>query len=56
MVARKMGLRQFRVRAHGDVARLAMLSTQYRQPMNWTVKGLQDRGVLDGQLRRTAKA
>jgi cysteinyl-tRNA synthetase len=26
----------------GDVARLAMLSTQYRQPMNWTVKGLQE--------------
>lgn len=26
----------------GDVARLAMLSTQYRQPINWTVKGLQE--------------
>ena len=26
----------------GDVVRLAMLTTQYRQPMNWTVKGLQE--------------
>ena len=26
----------------GDVVRLAMLSTQYRQPINWTVKGLQE--------------
>ncbi|MET0866754.1 MAG: cysteine--tRNA ligase [Pseudorhodoplanes sp.] len=26
----------------GDVARLTMLSTQYRQPMNWTLKGLQE--------------
>ena len=26
----------------GDVARLAMLTTHYRQPMNWTVKGLQE--------------
>jgi cysteinyl-tRNA synthetase len=26
----------------GDVARLAMLAAQYRQPMNWTVKGLQE--------------
>jgi cysteinyl-tRNA synthetase len=26
----------------GDVARLAMLSAHYRQPMNWTVKGLQE--------------
>src|SRR5436853_871213 len=26
----------------GDVIRLAMLSTHYTQPMNWTVKGLQD--------------
>ena len=26
----------------GDVARLAMLTTQYRQPMNWTLKGLQE--------------
>src|SRR3954468_1122204 len=26
----------------GDVIRLAMLSTHYRQPMNWTVKGLEE--------------
>lgn len=26
----------------GDVVRLAMLSTHYRQPINWTVKGLQE--------------
>jgi cysteinyl-tRNA synthetase len=26
----------------GDVIRLAMLSTHYRQPINWTVKNLQD--------------
>ena len=26
----------------GDVARLAMLATQYRQPINWTLKGLQE--------------
>ena len=26
----------------GDVVRLAMLSTHYRQPINWTVKGLED--------------
>jgi cysteinyl-tRNA synthetase len=26
----------------GDVIRLAMLSTHYTQPINWTVKGLQD--------------
>jgi cysteinyl-tRNA synthetase len=26
----------------GDVLRLAMLSTHYRQPINWTVKNLQD--------------
>ena len=26
----------------GDVIRLAMLSTHYRQPINWTVKGLED--------------
>ena len=26
----------------GDVVRLAMLSSQYRQPINWTVKGLQE--------------
>jgi cysteinyl-tRNA synthetase len=26
----------------GDVARLAMLASQYRQPINWTVKGLQE--------------
>jgi cysteinyl-tRNA synthetase len=26
----------------GDVARLAMLSAHYRQPMNWTVKSLQE--------------
>jgi cysteinyl-tRNA synthetase len=26
----------------GDVVRLAMLSTHYTQPINWTVKGLQD--------------
>ena len=26
----------------GDVVRLTMLSTQYRQPINWTVKGLQE--------------
>jgi cysteinyl-tRNA synthetase len=26
----------------GDVVRLAMLATQYRQPINWTVKGLQE--------------
>jgi cysteinyl-tRNA synthetase len=27
---------------HGDVIRLAMLSSHYRQPMNWTLKGLQE--------------
>ena len=27
---------------HGDVIRLAMLSTHYRQPINWTVKGLEE--------------
>jgi cysteinyl-tRNA synthetase len=26
----------------GDVVRLAMLSTHYRQPINWTVKGLEE--------------
>src|SRR5688572_29241943 len=26
----------------GDVVRMAMLATQYRQPVNWTVKGLQE--------------
>jgi cysteinyl-tRNA synthetase len=26
----------------GDVVRLAMLTTHYRQPINWTVKGLQE--------------
>jgi cysteinyl-tRNA synthetase len=26
----------------GDVIRLAMLSTHYRQPINWTIKNLQD--------------
>src|SRR6187401_775004 len=26
----------------GEVVRLAMLSTHYRQPINWTVKGLED--------------
>jgi len=26
----------------GDVARLAMLGTHYRQPINWTVKGLEE--------------
>jgi cysteinyl-tRNA synthetase len=26
----------------GDVVRLAMLATQYRQPINWTVKGMQE--------------
>ena len=26
----------------GDVARLAMLSSHYRQPINWTLKGLQE--------------
>jgi cysteinyl-tRNA synthetase len=26
----------------GDVVRLAMLQTQYRQPINWTLKGLQE--------------
>jgi cysteinyl-tRNA synthetase len=26
----------------GDVVRLAMLASQYRQPINWTVKGLQE--------------
>ena len=26
----------------GDVIRLAMLSTHYRQPINWTVKGLEE--------------
>ncbi len=26
----------------GDVIRLAMLSTHYTQPINWTVKGLED--------------
>jgi cysteinyl-tRNA synthetase len=26
----------------GDVVRLAMLATQYRQPINWTAKGLQE--------------
>ncbi len=26
----------------GDVVRLAMLATHYRQPINWTVKGLQE--------------
>ncbi|MBI5114224.1 MAG: cysteine--tRNA ligase [Rhodovulum sp.] len=26
----------------GDVARLAMLSTHYRQPINWTLKGLEE--------------
>jgi cysteinyl-tRNA synthetase len=27
---------------HGDVIRMAMLSSHYRQPMNWTLKGLQE--------------
>lgn len=27
---------------HGDVIRLAMLSSHYRQPINWTVKGLEE--------------
>ncbi|HVV95437.1 MAG TPA: cysteine--tRNA ligase [Hyphomicrobiales bacterium] len=27
---------------HGDVIRLAMLQTHYRQPINWTVKGLEE--------------
>jgi cysteinyl-tRNA synthetase len=32
----------------GEAARLAMLSTHYRQPMNWTEKGLQEaRRTLD---------
>ena len=26
----------------GDVIRLAMLSTHYRQPIDWTVKGLEE--------------
>ena len=26
----------------GDVVRLAMLSTHYRQPINWSVKGLEE--------------
>src|SRR5207237_4953312 len=26
----------------GDVIRLAMLSSHYRQPINWTVKGLEE--------------
>jgi cysteinyl-tRNA synthetase len=33
----------------GDVARLAMLGTHYRQPINWTVKALQEaEKALDG--------
>jgi cysteinyl-tRNA synthetase len=27
---------------HGDVIRLAMLSTHYTKPINWTVKGLEE--------------
>jgi cysteinyl-tRNA synthetase len=29
---------------HGDVIRLAMLSTHYSKPINWTVKGLEEAG------------
>ncbi len=36
----------------GDVARLAMLTTQYRQPMNWTVKGLAGSREGAGRLLR----
>ncbi len=28
----------------GDVIRVAMLGTHYRQPINWTLKNLESRG------------
>jgi cysteinyl-tRNA synthetase len=33
----------------GDVARLAMLTAHYRQPINWTIKGLQEAEKTLGQ-------
>jgi cysteinyl-tRNA synthetase len=41
----------------GEAVRLAMLSTHYRQPMNWTEKGLQEaRRALDHWYELTAEA
>lgn len=41
----------------GEAMRLAMLATHYRQPTNWTEKGLEDaRGTLDHWYELTADA
>jgi cysteinyl-tRNA synthetase len=40
----------------GDVIRLAMLSTHYTQPINWTVKGLQDAEKALGNFFDAASA
>ncbi|NVO14814.1 MAG: cysteine--tRNA ligase [Rhodoplanes sp.] len=40
----------------GDVARLAMLSTHYRQPINWTLKGLEEAHKALGSFFDAASA
>jgi len=40
----------------GDVARLAMLSSHYRQPINWTVKGLEEAEKALGSFYDAASA
>ena len=40
----------------GDVARLAMLSSHYRQPINWTVKGLEEAEKALGSFFDAASA
>lgn len=38
----------------GEVVRLAMLRTHYRQPIDWTLKGLEDSAkAIDGWYRKT---
>jgi cysteinyl-tRNA synthetase len=52
-------VRQLRGEAPGEAIRLAMLSTHYRQPIDWTAKGLQQaKDALDrfyGALRGSAE-
>ncbi len=52
-------VRQLRGTAPGEAIRLAMLSTHYRQPIDWTAKGLQQaKDALDrfyGALRGSAE-
>ena len=40
----------------GDVVRLAMLSSHYRQPINWTVKGLEEAEKALGSFYDAASA